>query len=101
MAHNVSSEAIYQEIREAILELINLIEIDIDVSYVLEELEEIRFKIRKINVKNGSVPEEINQVFNKLYDKYKNKMSAPLSSRDKRKLIENLKEWLIKAGSMF
>lgn len=101
MVHNVSSEAIYQDIREAILELINLIEIDIDVSYVLEEVEEIRFKIRKLNVKDETVAEEINQVFNNLYDKYKNKMSAPLSSRDKRELIENLKEWLIKAGSMF
>ena len=84
----------FTNIRQLLFELINLIEIKIDVGYILEEIEEITLEIIKINSKGESLGDEMKEVYKSLYRKYKNKLAAFLSPREVNQITGKIKNWI-------
>jgi hypothetical protein len=81
-------------IRKELLELMNMIEIKIDVGYILEEMEELSHEIKKISEKGRIIGEEMGDIYNSMYKKYKNKLAAFLTPRESSFLIEKIKGWI-------
>lgn len=82
-------------IRKELFELINMIEIKIDVSYIMEEIEEISYEIKKIGEEGERVAEDMMKLYRSLFSKYKNKLAAFLSSKEANQIIEKIQSWLI------
>lgn len=96
-----TSNILFTNIRQLLFELINLIDVNIDVGYVLEELEEIAHEIKKINTKGEILSQEITEIYNSLYRKYKNKLAAYLSPRESNQIIGKIKNWIQVLPSLF
>lgn len=80
-------------------ELINMIEIKIDVGYILEELEDISYEIKNLGEEGKQIHEEMMNVYNSYFNKYKNKLAAFLSPRESSTLIEKIKKWLLELSN--
>ena len=96
-----ADDAQFTNMRQLLFELINLIEIKIDVGYILEEIEEITLEIRKINSKGENLGDEMKEVYKSLYRKYKNKLAAFLSPREVNQITGKIKNWIQVLPSIF
>ncbi|MHA1303046.1 MAG: hypothetical protein ACTSQE_07960 [Candidatus Heimdallarchaeaceae archaeon] len=94
-------ETTYREVKNDLFELIDLLEIKIDCSYVLEELEEIEYKVRKINKIGDPIVEEIARTYHTLYKKYEKKLASFLTQKETEKLIEKIKKWIVRLPLLF
>ncbi len=101
MLEKNANDAQFTNMRQLLFELINLIEIKIDVGYILEEIEELNLEIRKINSKGESLGDEMKEVYKSLYRKYKNKLAAFLSPREVNQLTGKIKNWIQILPSVF
>ncbi|MCG3215234.1 MAG: hypothetical protein KAS63_00810 [Candidatus Heimdallarchaeota archaeon] len=81
-------------IRKELFELINMIEVRIDVGYILEEIEEISFEISKLSKEGEKIVKEMKEIYSSLYKKYENKLAAFLSSREANYLVDKIESWL-------
>ena len=81
-------------------ELINMIEIKIDVGYILEELENIAYEVKNLGNEGVKVHNEMMQLYNSYFNKYKNKLAAFLSPRESSSLTEKIKKWLLKLADV-
>jgi len=75
-------------------ELMNMIEIKIDVGYILEEMEELAHEIQKVNENGIIIGKEMREIYNSIYKKYKNKLAAFLTPRESSYLIGKIKGWI-------
>lgn len=91
----------FTNMRQLLFELINLIEIKIDIGYILEEIEEITLEIRKLNPEGVNLGDEMKEVYKSLYRKYKNKLAAFLSPREVNQLTGKIKNWIQVLPSIF
>ena len=96
-----ANDAQFTNIRQLLFELINLIEIKIDVGYILEEIEEIALEVGKINPKGERLAEEMEEIYKTLYRKYKNKLAAFLSPREVNQITGKIKNWIQILPSIF
>ena len=96
-----ADDAQFTNMKHLLFELINLIEIKIDVGYILEEIEELNIEIRKINSKGENLGDEMIEVYKSLYRKYKNKLAAFLSPREANQLTGKIKNWIQVLPSIF
>ncbi len=101
MLEKNANDAQFTNIRQLLFELINLIEIKIDVGYILEEIEEITLEIGKINQKGERLGDEMKEVYKSLYRKYKNKLAAFLSPREANQIMGKIKNWIQILPSIF
>ena len=85
---------LFINIRKNLFELINMIEIRIDVGYILEELEEISFEIKKLNREGEKIVKEMKEIYNSLYRKYEKQLASFLSSREANHLVSKIESWL-------
>jgi len=85
---------LFKEIRGQLLDLIELVSIKIDVSYILEELEEIEYKIKKLDINNTGLADEVKRVRIKLYNKYKNDLATYLPDKKAQSLIKTIESWI-------
>ncbi len=90
----------FVNIRKEMFELINMIEIKIDVGYILEELENISYEIKNLGDEGKKIHEEMMQIYNSYFNKYKNKLAAFLSPRESSSLTEKIKRWLLKLADV-
>ena len=81
-------------IRKDMFDLINMIEIKIDVGYILEEIEELSYEVKKIKGKGEGLSQEMKEIYTRLYKRYKNKLAAFLSPRESNQLIDKIKSWI-------
>jgi hypothetical protein len=95
-----SIDEIFVNIRKEMFELINMIEIKIDVGYILEELENISYEVRNLGDEGKKVHDEMMQLYESYFNKYKNRLAAFLSPRESNSLIENIKKWLLKLADV-
>ncbi|MHA2357998.1 MAG: hypothetical protein ACXABK_04435 [Candidatus Heimdallarchaeaceae archaeon] len=86
--------SLFISIREELFELMNMIEIKIDVGYILEEMEELSHNIQKMSETGIKIGEEMKDIYNSLYKKYKNKLAAFLNPRESNYLIGKIKGWI-------
>lgn len=77
-------------------ELINMIEIKIDVGYILEELEDIAYEVKNLGEEGKIIHQEMMGVYNSYFNKYKDKLAAFLSSKESSSIIDKIKKWLLK-----
>lgn len=89
-----ADDAQFTNMKQSLFELINLIEVKIDVGYILEEIEEIALKVQKLNVEGEKLSEEMKEVYKSLYGKYKNKLAAFLSAREENQITGKIKNWI-------
>lgn len=101
MLEKNADDAQFINMRQLLFELINLIEIKIDVGYILEEIEEITLEIRKINSKGERLGDEMEEVYKSLYRKYKNRLAAFLSPREVNQITGKIKNWIQVLPSIF
>ncbi|MHA1686918.1 MAG: hypothetical protein ACTSYD_11040 [Candidatus Heimdallarchaeaceae archaeon] len=94
MKNNQKYNREFEEIRANLFDLINYIDIKIDVSYILEELEEISYKVAKIDVNKIGLADQIRQTYNNLYKKYQNKLASFLSDKESRVITKKIQEWI-------
>lgn len=94
MLEKNANDAQFTNMRQLLFELINLIEIKIDVGYVLEEIEEITLEIGKLNQRGERLEDEMKEVYKTLYRKYKNKLAAFLSPREANQIMGKIKNWI-------
>ncbi len=88
-------DRLYEKIKNDLFDLLDLLEIKIDSSYILEELENIFYQVKKLKSVDGDpLDEEIINTYNQLYKKYKNKLAAFLDRKDTEKLEIKLKDWI-------
>ncbi len=92
---------LFEEIRAELFELINLIEVKIDVGYILEELEIITKKVKNLKKSETYIDSEMEELFNHFYKKYNTKPSSFLSEKEERKLTEVIKSWILKIATIF
>ena len=90
----------FVNIRKEMFELINMIEIKIDVGYILEELENISYEIKNLGDEGKKIYDEMMQIYNSYFNKYKNKLAAFLSPRESSSLTEKIKRWLLKLADV-
>ena len=88
-------------IRKELFELINMIEIKIDVSYIIEEIEEISYEIQKMGNEGERIAEDMMKMYNSLFSKYKNKLASFLSSKEANQIIEKIQKWLVILPNLF
>ncbi len=88
-------------IRKELFELINMIEIKIDVSYIIEEVEEISVEIQKMGIEGERIAEDMMKLYNSLFSKYKNKLASFLSSKEANQIIEKIQKWLVILPNLF
>ncbi|OLS31937.1 MAG: hypothetical protein HeimAB125_14060 [Candidatus Heimdallarchaeota archaeon AB_125] len=81
-------------------ELINMIEIKIDVGYILEELENISYEVKNLGNEGVKIHEEMKHLYSSYFSKYKNKLAAFLSPRESSSLTEKIKKWLLKLADV-
>lgn len=93
--------ATFISIRKELFELINMIEIKIDVSYIMEEIEEISHEIQKMGVEGKRISEDMMKLYNSLFSKYKNKLASFLSSKEAYQIIEKIQKWLVILPNLF
>ena len=86
--------ATFISIRKELFELINMIEIKIDVSYVIEEIEEISYEMKKMGIEGERIAEDMRRLYNSLFSKYKNKLASFLSSKEANQITEKIQDWL-------
>ncbi|MHA1347016.1 MAG: hypothetical protein ACTSVO_03675 [Candidatus Heimdallarchaeaceae archaeon] len=91
----------FANMRQLLFELINLIEIKIDVGYILEEIEEIALEIRTINTKGEKLGDEMKEVYKILCRKYKDKLAAFLSPREANQITGKIKNWIQMLPNIF
>ncbi|UJG39579.1 MAG: YtzH-like family protein [Candidatus Heimdallarchaeum aukensis] len=96
-----SLENTYNKAKDSLFELMDLLEIKIDCSYILEELEEIKHLVKKINLVNDSIVDEMDSVYQKLYKNYKDKLAAFLPPNESKKLMNSIKEWIRRLPLLF
>jgi hypothetical protein len=101
MERTSSTNNVFVSIRQDLFELADMVEIRIDVGYILEELEELSLKIKKIGGEGERIFEEMNDIYKSLYKKYQNKLAAFLSSKERNLLTEKIKKWLLELPSLF
>lgn len=94
MRNNQKYNKVFEEVRANLFDLINYIDIKIDVSYILEELEEISHKIAKIDVNKIGLADQIRQTYSKLYKKYQNRLASFLSDKESRNITKKIQEWI-------
>jgi len=85
---------LFINIRKDLFELINMIEVRIDVSYILEELEEISYEVKKLNLEGEKIVRDMKEIYDSLYKKYEKKLAAFLSSREANHLVGKIESWL-------
>lgn len=85
---------LFINIRKDLFELINMIEVRIDVSYILEELEEISYEVKKLKIEGERIVKEIKEIYDSLYNKYEKKLASFLSSREANHLVSKIESWL-------
>ncbi len=95
MANKNTMNATFISIRKELFELINMIEIKIDVSYIIEEIEEISYEIQKMGNEGERIAEDMMRLYKSLFNKYKNKLASFLSSKEANQIIEKIQNWLI------
>ena len=88
-------------IRKELLELINMIEIKIDVSYIIEEIEEISYEIKKMGSEGERIAEDMKELYISLLSKYKNKLAAFLSTKEANQIIEKIQKWIVILPNLF
>ncbi len=91
----------FVNIKRNLFELANMIEIKIDVGYVLEEMEEIAFEFNKLGEEGKHIHEEMMDIYNSFFKKYKNKLAAFLSPKESNLLDERIRKWLLKLPNLF
>ena len=101
MERTSSTNNVFGSIRKDLFELADMVEIRIDVGYILEELEELSLEIRKVGGEAERIFEEMNDIYNSLFKKYQNKLAAFLSSKEREMLTEKIKKWLLELPSLF
>jgi hypothetical protein len=101
LANKNTMNATFISIRNELFELINMIEIKIDVSYIMEEIEEISYEIRKMGTEGERIAEDMMKLYNALFGKYKNKLAAFLSSKEANQIIEKIQKWLVILPNLF
>ena len=94
-------ENLYNEVNTGLFELINLIEVKIDVSYILEELEEATHKVKKINRIGDPIVEEMRKQYEQMYKKYEDKLAEFLPQKEAEKLIEQITGWIRRLPGLF
>ncbi|MHA1198156.1 MAG: hypothetical protein ACTSQF_02180 [Candidatus Heimdallarchaeaceae archaeon] len=92
---------VFVSIRKELFELADMVEIRIDVGYILEELEELSQEIKKVGGEGERIFEEISDIYKSLFKKYQNKLAAFLSSKERNLLTEKINKWLLKLPSLF
>ncbi|MCE7741024.1 MAG: hypothetical protein GOP50_01075 [Candidatus Heimdallarchaeota archaeon] len=92
---------VYVSIRKELFELADMVEIRIDVGYILEELEELSLELKKVGGEGERIFEEMNDIYRSLLKKYQNKLAAFLSSKERNLLTEKINKWLLKLPSLF
>lgn len=92
---------VFTSLRKNLLELADMVDIRIDVGYILEELEELSLEIKKIEGGGERIFEEISDIYKSLYKKYQNKLAAFLSSKERQLLTEKINKWLLNLPSLF
>jgi hypothetical protein len=101
MERTSSMNNMFVSIRKELFELADMVEIRIDVGYILEELEELSLEIKKIGGEGDRIYEEMSDIYRSLLKKYQNKLAAFLSSKERNLLNEKIKKWLLKLPSLF
>ncbi|MHA1221878.1 MAG: hypothetical protein ACTSSG_02625 [Candidatus Heimdallarchaeaceae archaeon] len=94
MLNKSALNKLFNDIRENMLELINMIEVKIDVGYILEELEELSYKIKKLNPEGIKISQEIMSNYKKLYKRYKDRLASYLSQKEASQLINRINIWI-------
>jgi hypothetical protein len=81
-------------IRKDLFELVNMIEIKIDIGYILEEIEELSHEIQKMSEIGSKMGVEMRDIYNSLYNKYKNKLASFLTPREANHLVSKIMSWI-------
>ena len=92
---------VFISIRKELFELADMVEIRIDVGYILEELEELSLGLKKLGGEGERIYEEMSDMYKSLLRKYQNKLAAFLSSKERNLLTEKIKKWLLKLPDLF
>ncbi|MBY9000104.1 MAG: hypothetical protein KGD64_04255 [Candidatus Heimdallarchaeota archaeon] len=101
MLEKNADDALFTNMKYLMFELINLIEIKIDVGYILEEIEEIALEVRKLNSKGERLGDEMKEVYKTLHSKYRNKLASFLSPRESNQITGKIKNWIQILPSIF
>ncbi|MFW9852230.1 MAG: hypothetical protein ACFFDS_04775 [Candidatus Thorarchaeota archaeon] len=101
MTNKNTMNATFISIRKELFELINMIEIKIDVSYIIEEIEEISYEIKKIGNEGERIAEDMMRLYTSLFNKYKNKLAAFLSTKEANQIIEKIQKWVVLLPNLF
>lgn len=101
MANKNTMNNTFVSIRKELFELINMIEIKIDVSYIMEEIEEISYEIQKMGIEGERIAEDMMKLYNSLFSKYRNKLASFLSSKEANQIIEKIQKWLVILPNLF
>ncbi|MCG3220147.1 MAG: hypothetical protein H7641_02100 [Candidatus Heimdallarchaeota archaeon] len=81
-------------IRKDLFELVNMIEIKIDIGYILEEIEELSYEVQKMSEIGSNMGVEMKDIYNSLYNKYKNKLASFLTPREANHLVSKIMSWI-------
>jgi len=81
-------------IRKDLFELVNMIEIKIDIGYILEEIEELSYEVQKMSEIGSNMGVEMKDIYNSLYNKYKNKLASFLTPREANHLVGKIMSWI-------
>lgn len=81
-------------IRKDLFELVNMIEIKIDIGYILEEIEELSYEVQKMSEIGSNMGIEMRDVYNSLYNKYENKLASFLTPREANHLVSKIMSWI-------
>ena len=71
-----------------------MIEIKIDIGYILEEIEEISYKVQTMSNLGSKLGGEMREIYNSLYKKYENKLASFLTPREANHLIGKIMIWI-------
>ena len=71
-----------------------MIEIKIDVGYILEELEEVKHQIAKLVGGRKDLINDIEKTNTELYRKYESKLASFISKKEAYNLINKIEKWL-------
>jgi hypothetical protein len=81
-------------LRKDLFELVNMIEIKIDIGYILEEIEEVSYEVQKLSDVGSNLGSEMREIYNSLYKKYKNNLASFLTPREANHLIKKIMSWI-------
>ena len=94
-------DKLFEDLRKQMFDLIDLIEIKIDISYILEELEEIEYKVKKLDKNNVGLSDEIREIRHKLFSQYKNNLADYLQEKKAKNLVKAIKNWLSRIANLY